>query len=160
MRKKEREITNRQEIETVLQNARVIRLAINESGAPPYIVPVNFGYHDGAIFFHSSREGKKMELIARDPVVSFEAETDVAVVAPADPTDACEWGAAYRSVVGRGRARPLTDDDEKRAGLLALMAGVAPDVDPSSFTLDEKIVNVTAVVKIEIEAMTGKKHRV
>jgi nitroimidazol reductase NimA-like FMN-containing flavoprotein (pyridoxamine 5'-phosphate oxidase superfamily) len=63
-------------------------------------------------------------------------------------------------VIGRGRATLLTDAGEKRAGLLALMAGVAPNVDPSSFTLNEKIVNITAVVKIEIEEMTGKKYRV
>jgi hypothetical protein len=56
--------------------------------------------------------------------------------------------------------RVLADTDEKRAGLLVLMAGVAPNVDPASFTLNEKIVNITAVVKIEIEEMTGKKYRV
>ncbi len=160
MRKKDREITDRHELETVLKTARVLRLGINEAGAPPYIVPVNFGYKDGAVYFHSSPEGKKMELIAKDPVVSFEAEADVAIVAPADPANACEWGVAYRSVIGRGRAIVLTDAGEKRAGLLALMAGVAPDVDPSSFTINDKIVTITAVVKIEIEQMTGKKYRV
>ncbi len=69
-------------------------------------------------------------------------------------------GVAYRSVIGRGRAVLLTDADEKREGLLVLMAGVAPNMDPSSFTLNEKIVNITAVVRIEIEEMTGKKYRV
>jgi len=160
MRKKEREITDRHELESVLHRARIMRLAINDQGAPPYIVPVNFGYADGAIYFHSSYKGKKMELIAKDPQVSFEAETDVAIVSPADPADACEWGTAFRSVIGRGRAHVLTDPDEKRAGLLALMAGVAPDVDVSSFRLAEEILAITAVVKIEIEQMTGKKHRV
>jgi nitroimidazol reductase NimA-like FMN-containing flavoprotein (pyridoxamine 5'-phosphate oxidase superfamily) len=160
MRKKEREITDRHELETVLKTARILRLAINESGAPPYIVPVNFGYRDGAVYFHSSYEGKKMGLIAKDPMVSFEAETDVAIIAPADPTNACEWGVAYRSVIGRGRAIVLTDADDKRTGLLALMTGVAPDIDPSTFTLTDKTVTITAVVKIEIEEMTGKKYRV
>jgi uncharacterized protein len=160
MRKKEREITDRHELETVLKTARILRLGINEPGAPPYIVPVNFGYADNAIYFHCSYEGKKMELIAKDPVVSFEAETDVSIIAPADPTNACDWGVAYRSVIGRGRAHVLTDADEKRAGLLVLMTGVAPDADPSSFTLTDKTVKITAVVKIEIEQMTGKKYRV
>jgi uncharacterized protein len=160
MRKKEREITDRHELETVLKAAQILRLGINEPGAPPYIVPVNFGYKDGAIYFHCSYEGKKMELIAKDPAVSFEAETDVAVVAPANSTDACEWGVAYRSVIGRGRAVLLADADEKRAGLLILMAGVAPNVDPSSFMLNDKIMDITAVVRIEIEEMTGKKYRV
>ncbi len=90
MRKKEREITDRHELETVLKTAKTPP-GDQRAGAPPYIVPVNFGYKDGAIYFHCSYEGKKMELIEKDPAVSFEAETDVAVVAPANPADACEW---------------------------------------------------------------------
>lgn len=160
MRKKEREITDRKEREAVLVRAQVMRLAINEAGAPPYIVPVNFGYRDNALYFHSSYEGKKIELITKDPLVAFEAEADVAIVAPADRSNACEWGVAYRSVIGRGRATILTNPEEKRTGLRVLMASVAPDVDPSSFTMADQIVAITAVVRIDIESMTGKKYRV
>ncbi len=158
MRKSEREITDRREIEEVLRRAQILRLAINDPGAPPYIVPVNFGYRDGAIFFHSSYDGKKMALIAKNPGVSFEAEADVSITAPKDRTSACEWGVAYRSVIGHGRARLLTDPDEKRAGLLTLMTGVAPDVNPSEFTINDEILTITAVVKIEVEELTGKKN--
>lgn len=40
------------------------------------------------------------------------------------------------------------------------MTGVAPEVDPSTFVPKEKIIEIIAVVKIEIEAVTGKKYRV
>jgi nitroimidazol reductase NimA-like FMN-containing flavoprotein (pyridoxamine 5'-phosphate oxidase superfamily) len=160
MRKKDREITDRREIERVLTEAKTMLLAINKPGAPPYVVPVNFGYRDGAVYFHSSPLGKKMELIAKDPMVSFAAQTDVTVVAPEDRTAACEWSVAYRSVVGSGRAVPLTDPEEKRAGLRVLMHGVAPDIGPAEFRLPDEIVAITAVVRIDIHEMTGKKYRV
>jgi nitroimidazol reductase NimA-like FMN-containing flavoprotein (pyridoxamine 5'-phosphate oxidase superfamily) len=160
MRKKEREITDERELELILKTARILRLGITEEGAPPYIVPVNFGYKDHAIYFHSSPLGTKMELIAKNPRISFEAETDVSVIAPPDPTDACDWGTAYRSVIGYGRAVILDDPSEKLDGLRAIMGGVAPDIDPASFSFSEKIVPITAVVRIEIERITGKKHRV
>jgi nitroimidazol reductase NimA-like FMN-containing flavoprotein (pyridoxamine 5'-phosphate oxidase superfamily) len=160
MRKKDREITDRHEIEKILTEATVLRLAINESGAPPYIVPVNFGYKDNAIYFHSSTEGKKMELIARDPRVSFEAEGRSSIIAPANRANACDWGAAYRSVIGQGTATILEDPNEKREGLAAIMAHYAPDIDSASFTFTDRIVEITAVVKIEIEEMTGKKNKV
>jgi nitroimidazol reductase NimA-like FMN-containing flavoprotein (pyridoxamine 5'-phosphate oxidase superfamily) len=160
MRKKERAITDKREIEGILRTARILRLGITEDGAPPYIVPVNFGYRDGAIYFHSSPQGRKMELIAKNPLVSFEAEVDVSVIAPPDPTDACDWGTAYRSVIGHGWAVTLGDAAEKREGLRVIMGGVAPDIDPASFSFPEKIVSITAVVRIDIERMTGKKHRV
>jgi hypothetical protein len=158
MRRKEREITDRHEIEQVLTKAQILRLGINEKGRPPYIVPVNFGYRDGVIFFHSSYDGKKMELIAKDPVVSFEAEADATIVAPEKRTRACDWGVAYRSVMGNGSATILTDTDEKREALRIIMTGVAPDVDPSTFTFPNEILTITAVVKIEVEQMTGKKN--
>lgn len=160
MRKKEREITDRREMEEVLTRARVIRLGINEAGMPPYIVPVSFGYKDGVIYFHSSPDGKKMELIAENPAVSFEAETDVAILEPADPTWACDWGAAFRSVIGRGRAILLDNPDEKAQGLRAIMSHYVPDIDPGAFAFRDETLRVTAVVKIEIEGMTGKKNRV
>jgi nitroimidazol reductase NimA-like FMN-containing flavoprotein (pyridoxamine 5'-phosphate oxidase superfamily) len=161
MRKKEREITDRHEIEAILQRARILRLAVNEAGAPPYVVPVNFGYRDGAIYFHSSYQGKKMELIARDPVVSFEAEMDVAIIPAGDNKGCCDWSVAYRSVIGCGRATLLTDPREKTEGLRAIIAAAAPDdMETSAVTFPDKILDITAVIKIEIEEMTGKKNRV
>ena len=160
MRKKEREITDRLEIETVLKTARILRLAITDPDGPPYIVPVNFGYRDGTIYFHGAYQGTKMELIAKNPNVSFQVEADVSIIVPTDRTKACEWGAAYRSVIGHGRAVLLKDPEEKREGLRVVMSGVAPDIDPASFALPEKMVSITAVVRIDIEHMTGKKNRV
>ena len=160
MRKKEREITDRHEIEEVLARAQVLRLGITEPGAPPYIVPVNFGYRDGSIWFHSSYKGKKMELIAKEPSVSFEAEADVAILAPPDQSVACDWGAAFRSVVGQGRAVLLDSEAEKIEGLRIIMSHYAPGLDPSAFTFSEKILKITAVVRIEILRMTGKRNKV
>ena len=59
MRKKEREITDRVELEQILKKALILRLAMNDPGSPPYIVPVNFGYRDGAIYFHDSSAAKR-----------------------------------------------------------------------------------------------------
>ncbi len=158
MRKKEREIIDDRQIEQVLTEATVLRLGINEEGAPPYIVPVSFGYRDGAIYFHSSHEGKKMELIARDPRVSFEAEGQTSIMAPADRANACEWSAAYRSVIGHGTATVLEEPEEKREGLAAIMAHYAPDIGSASLTLLAEIISITAVVRIDVNAMTGKRH--
>ncbi len=40
------------------------------------------------------------------------------------------------------------------------MSHYAPGLDPTVFTFSEKILKVTAVVRIEIHRMTGKKNRV
>ncbi len=87
------EMTER-EIAQFLTCARVGRLGLVVDGAP-YIVPVGFGYADGEIFFHTCREGLKMEVMARNPDVCFEAD------------EAISDGSLAKSVVAFGRVEIL-----------------------------------------------------
>lgn len=43
MRRKEREVTDKEEIRQILEKGQVIRIAMN-NGEYPYILPVNYGY--------------------------------------------------------------------------------------------------------------------
>jgi uncharacterized protein len=66
----------RLEIDQFLACARIGRIGlISKEG--PYIVPVGFGYSDGKIFFHTCREGLKMEAIRANPNVCFEADESI-----------------------------------------------------------------------------------
>ena len=56
MRRKEKEITGKQEIEEIIKKPPVPRIALTD-GDTPYIVPVCFGYRDGIIFIHGSSKG-------------------------------------------------------------------------------------------------------
>jgi nitroimidazol reductase NimA-like FMN-containing flavoprotein (pyridoxamine 5'-phosphate oxidase superfamily) len=62
MRRQDKEITDPKKIEAVLKKAQVIHIAMLD-GDRPYIVPLNFGYAENAIYFHCAREGKKIDLI-------------------------------------------------------------------------------------------------
>ena len=67
MRRKEREVSDVKEIAQILSNCSTLRIAFPTPEAPPYIVPVNFGFslqNDRfALFFHSAAAGRKVELI-------------------------------------------------------------------------------------------------
>ena len=77
MRRNDREITDFEEILAVMQRCDVCRLALHDE-TYPYILPLNFGLEvEGrqiALYFHGANAGKKYELIARDPHVSFEMD--------------------------------------------------------------------------------------
>jgi nitroimidazol reductase NimA-like FMN-containing flavoprotein (pyridoxamine 5'-phosphate oxidase superfamily) len=64
MRRHEREITDKKEIEAIIRKALVCRLAMVD-GDKPYVVPLCFGYADHTLFFHSAGEGKKLEIIKK-----------------------------------------------------------------------------------------------
>jgi hypothetical protein len=61
MRRKEKEITDRAELEAVIAEAQVCRLAMCD-GAHPYVVPLCFGYEAGTFYVHCAAEGQKLAI--------------------------------------------------------------------------------------------------
>ena len=113
MRRHDREITDSREILSIVNECKVIRLAMLDEQGLPYIIPLNFGYRfaDGVFTFycHSAREGRKLELLRRDPRVSFEMDCR-GELQSAD--HACGYGYYYASVIGSGTAE-LIEGAEK-----------------------------------------------
>ena len=66
MRRKEREITDRAEIETILASTNVMHLALAD-GDEPFLVPVFFAYDGASMCFHSASAGTKIEILKRNP---------------------------------------------------------------------------------------------
>ena len=62
MRRKDREITGRENIEPILRACKTCRVAMIADGAP-YVVPLNFGYtwdDDGlTLYFHSGLRARR-----------------------------------------------------------------------------------------------------
>ena len=109
MRRHDREITDSREILSIVNECKVIRLAMLDEQGLPYIIPLNFGYRfaDGVFTFycHSAREGRKLELLRRDPRVSFEMDCR-GELQSAD--HACGYGYYYASVIGSGTRHGAT----------------------------------------------------
>lgn len=148
MRKTEKEITDRREIEEILNAAPVLYLGAADHDGP-YVVPLCFGYHSGSIFFHSASEGKKIRCLDYSSFVSFSCTSEFRVVPGNTP---CRWTMEYRSVSGCGDARRLTSPQEKHQGLTCIM-------EHYRFTgiMDFPSLKNTEVYCINIASMTGKK---
>jgi len=149
LRRKEKEITDKSEIESIIRNSLVCRLGLAEGGTP-YIVPLCFGYKDNCLFFHSAREGRKIEILRRNNAVCFEFDGNLEIKSA---KTACDWGIKFRSVIGYGRASFIEDPEDKHKALDVIMAQYAD----GPFEYSEKAFEKTLVIKVEIESMTGKK---
>jgi nitroimidazol reductase NimA-like FMN-containing flavoprotein (pyridoxamine 5'-phosphate oxidase superfamily) len=152
MRRKDREITEESHLEAILRSAAVCRLALTD-GAQPYLVPMSFGFADGALYLHSAPAGRKIDLLRRNDRVCFEVEADVALVMG---ELACGWSFNYRSVIGFGRACFVDDAAERRRGLDAIMRQYG-SVGPQDYA--EQILARTLVIRIDIERLTGKERQ-
>ena len=115
MRRSDREISGIQEIEEIIMNADVCRIALARDNIP-YIVTMNFGYTNDPeqiLFFHCANEGRKLEMIRKNKLVCFEMDIDHKIyVRPGkDGRKGCNWGMKYRSVVGYGNISIITETE-------------------------------------------------
>ena len=149
MRRKEKEMTDRAEIDATIRSARVLRLGLVD-GREPYVVPLSFGYDGGSLYFHCAPQGRKLEVIRTNDLVCFEVDELLSI---AEAADACGWGARYRSVMGTGRVVILEDPESKRRGLAAIMAQYTD----RAHTFPDREVDRTCVVRIDVTSLSGKR---
>jgi nitroimidazol reductase NimA-like FMN-containing flavoprotein (pyridoxamine 5'-phosphate oxidase superfamily) len=148
MRRSDKQITDPAEIEALLRSAELCHLSMVNDGKP-YVVPMNFGYANGALYFHSAPEGRKIDVMRKNPDVCF------SVIGKYDlktGEKACSWTAKYSSVIGTGKASILEDRVEKEKGLAILMAQYSKD----EFDFTDENLDGVVVIKVEVQEMTGK----
>ena len=152
MRRTDKEITNRREIDTILSKATMCRIGLVGNNVA-YIVPLNFGYKNNCLYFHSAPIGKKIELITKNNIVCFEVDIDHEII---DSGILCEWSSKYASVIGYGKASFITDPSLKKDALNIIIDHYSPG---TSYNFPTKNLHEVTIIKIEITQMTGKKSR-
>ncbi len=155
MRRKDREITDIDQIEMILAKNNVCRLALHGEEYP-YLLPLNYGYvRQGdrfRLYFHGAREGMKMDALRRDSHAAFEVDCETRVIQGKAPG---EYTMAYESVVAIG-VLSIVEGDEKRDGLAAIMRQVAPG---ETFAFDQATLLGVTVLCLEVSQITGKRNR-
>jgi nitroimidazol reductase NimA-like FMN-containing flavoprotein (pyridoxamine 5'-phosphate oxidase superfamily) len=149
MRRRDREITDKAAIESIIRRSLVCRLGLSK-GDQPYVVPLCFGYEDGTLYFHCAREGMKVDILRANDAVCVEFDIDQELVRG---NEACGCAMRYRSAIAFGRASFVEGADAKRKALDVLMRQYS---DESHEYSDEALAKVT-LVKVDIESMTGKQ---
>ena len=153
MRQAKKEILDRNLIIDLLNACHVGRLGTITHDGYPMVKPLNFVFQENKVYFHTAREGEKIEDIKRDSRVCFEIDMPIALVkSKASP---CRAEYLYQSVIIKGRAHRVDDPLERLAALKGLMEKYQPEGGYGDFP-EEKL-GVTAVVRIDIEELVGKE---
>ena len=148
MRRSEKEITDKSAIEAIINASLVCRLALSD-GDQPYIVPLSFGYQNKTLYFHSALEGKKIDILRKNNRICFEFDVNTDII---EADKACKWGMKYQSVIGFGKAVLVENIEEKQKALNIIFSHYS---DRNS-QFPDKAIKKIAIIKIEIESMTGK----
>ena len=152
-RRTDRTMKSPREMELLLGRMPVGRLGVI-TGDGPYMIPVNYLFYKGSIYFHSGPSGRKMEALRADSRVCF-------LVDEVGPQVLWEQGCGisqiYQSVVCFGKAEFVEEPAKKREILERMVRKYVPPGYPTASMTDEKI-GRTAVVRIAIESMSGKEN--
>jgi nitroimidazol reductase NimA-like FMN-containing flavoprotein (pyridoxamine 5'-phosphate oxidase superfamily) len=149
MRNKKREVSDLKEIESFIAEAAVCRLGLCQ-GDTPYVVPLNFGYKDGCFYFHGAPEGQKIDFIKKNNKVCVEIDVGCKLI---EADLACKWTTHYKSVIAFGRAFFLAGSAEKKKALDIILGHYSA----KAFTYPDELINKIAVLKVQVESITGKK---
>ena len=153
MRRKDREVTSREDIAEILDSCKTACIAMID-GDSPYVIPLSYGYDldpDGLVlYFHCAKEGRKTDILKTNDRVCFTVFNEGEPVHSETP---CNSGYYYSSVVGNGNVKFIEDIDEKKYALKKMFERqTGKDVDFTDGQAD-----TVCVFKILSVDYTGKR---
>ena len=154
MTKRERQVTDPEQILHILDTAKVVHLGLSVNDEP-YVVPMNYGYtmEDGklTLYLHSAVRGKKLDMIRANSKVFFEIDCDRM---PFEGRVPCQYGMVYSSIMGRGTATLVEDAEGKKQAMTILMKTQTG----KDFSFNDRLVSIVTVIRIDVSEYTAK-HR-
>lgn len=154
MTRREREVTDFEEIIKILDCCKIVHVGLSDDGLP-YVVPMNYGYEvaDGkiVIYLHGALKGYKLDVLRKNPRCCLETECDVI---PFEGSRACSYGNGYSSFMGWGTAEILEDSEAKQRGLSILMKTQTG----KDFSFGAGEASMVSVIRIPLEEYTAKRR--
>lgn len=157
MRKVSREMPTEWAYE-IMDKAPYITVAMTDEDGSPYAVPLSLArVDDKTFYFHGAEEGKKLDIISKNPKVWLSAVTTCKpTVGPKDGSFTLE----FKSAMAQGIAEIITDEAEKIVAMRAICERFLPKhMDAFDASITRSLAR-TAVVRITLtEPPTGKRKQ-
>ena len=155
---KKYEIQSKHKMIEFLNEQPVGRVASLDGSGYPQVIPMNFVYHDGAVYMHSHPFGEKLDNIRRNPNVGFEVDHHICFLPSYffHPTDASQADTLYISVVIKGKAEIVHGNEEKALALSALMEKYQKEGRYEALDANMPSVHEVAIIKVIPRDMRGK----
>ena len=155
MRRVDREILDDEQILAIMKQSLVVRVAFFDEQYP-YIIPMSFGVQYDAgkfvLYLHCAKEGKKLQLLAKNPHVAFEMESKSEVVLGKSP---CGATMKYESVCGNG-VITIAESEEMASGLAVIMEQYDSNKQEQ---FEPNAVKQVIVLRLEVDNITGKASK-
>ncbi|MER6633109.1 pyridoxamine 5'-phosphate oxidase family protein [Streptomyces sp. NPDC000987] len=154
-RSAERASYDRELVHAILDEGYVCHLGFVRDGAP-VVLPTLYGRVGERLYVHGSTGSRPLRMTGQAdaglPVCLTVTHVDALILA----RSAFHHSVNYRSVVVHGVAHDVTDPQEKRAALDALVDHVVPGRAADSRPANKKELAATAVLRLDLDEVSAK----
>jgi len=144
-------LTDRSAMEEIIRKCQVCHIAMVDPDGMPYLLPFNFGYENGILYFHSAKTGKKMGILTHNPHVCVEFSTDYLLRFQSEKVG-CSYTMKYRSVLAYGKVEFIEDPEQKTK----IMNIVMKNYVTGEFTYNPPSMNEVCCWIVKIDNLEGK----
>lgn len=152
------QIKSYEKVKEFLNEEHVGRVASIDENGFPQIIPMNFVFLNDAVYMHSHVKGEKLDNIARNNKVGFEADRELEFLPSyfEDPHNASLADTLYISVVIKGIASFVSDREEKTLALNGLMTKYQPEGQYDPIQSEMRVLDAVNVFKVTPQTLHGK----
>jgi len=151
LRRTDKEIEDTLTLKKILKSTQYVTIAMSLNDQP-YLVSLSHGYDEerNCIYFHCAKEGKKLDYLRGNNKVWGQALLDHGY-----SEGNCTH--LYASVHFSGKITFLQNLEEKHRAITCMMRRLDSDPESLIAQLNPERLNKTAIGRIDIEYMSGKK---
>lgn len=149
MRRSKQRLPREVAVEILERNTSGV-LALSGDEGYPYAVPMSYVYADGKIYFHSAKNGHKIDAIQRNEKASF-------CVIDQDQIVPEKYTTFFRSVIVFGRLRLVEDVEEMRRIAATLAMKYSADFNEGIPKEINASIRNMAVLELTIDHITAKE---
>ena len=152
-------ITEQTKIDEVIRSCQFCFVAVADIDATPYVFPMNFGYQDGILYLHSGPQGRKTDILEKNPKICISFCANASLYYTAEQI-ACTYLMQTKSVIIDGQVEFIADDAEKIRIMNIIMAHYTAKTD---FQYSDPAIKNVRVWKVQPTQVTcrflGVPHR-
>ncbi len=144
--------TDRELIESVINNCNICFVGMADIDGIPYVIPMNFGYKNNTVYLHSGQEGSSISILGRNPKVCITFNSNPELVFR-DQEVACSYRMRSKSVIGWGTVTYEEDFTKKIEALNIIMKHYSDTI----FTYSDPAIRNVKIWTVSLDKFTCRE---
>ena len=142
-------VLSQEEAIAIVDENQFAVLCLNDPAGRPYGLPMDYVRQGNSLYFHGSKEGRKVNSMKATPWAC-------AVIIGENEIVPNKFGRKYKSVIVEGGIELIDEPEFKRKVMTWVVKRKSPDYFEKGLTVIEKMLDRVLVYKMNMETISGK----